>query len=144
MRLAERRHRSCDIHCAAACWSRMLTRSDGQTAGPLQSISLTSCWGGLCVHPGGGARGGGGRRWKRQTEREGERGRENQVSGEWNFRPYPFSPSPYEYVNPTGQVGINDSPPPGIQGSESSREEGEEGGKRFLLMFSSSSGGSSG
>lgn len=79
MRLAERRHRSCDIHCAAACWSRMLTRNDGQTAGTLQSISLTSCWGGLCVHPGGVEVAGGGRDRRREMgAREGaerERGR---------------------------------------------------------------------
>lgn len=32
---------------APATFIVLLTRTDGQTAGPPQSISLTSCWGGL-------------------------------------------------------------------------------------------------
>ena len=55
-----------DIHCVAACCCRMLTCNDWQkSAGALLSLTLTSCWGGLCVHPGGEA----------ETDGEGDRGR---------------------------------------------------------------------
>ena len=96
------------------CWHALTGKS--LTGGALLSVTLTSCWEGLWVHPGG---------WVEVGDRRRERvGVRKSSQNEWNIRPYPSSPSPYEYVNQTGQVGINDSPPRGIQGERSRGEKG--------------------
>ena len=52
------------LPAGAECWHAVTGKSP--TGGALLSVTLTSCWGGLCVHPGGG----GDRRSGRERERE--------------------------------------------------------------------------